>query len=300
MSRVETRSPVLGFHRRPPIRRLQSVEMAYMHRPPRDSTDKSVDINDERENLSSSSSGSWINTRKERECLSSSSGSWIHTREERECLPSSSPSSGSWIHTREEWYSMPELRFERSPDGESPLLPNVEDDVQPAAVRQHDEEQVAADDYVPEEEVDEEEEEEEVASSDGESIIIISDSLDDEYVDEINVFDPVRVELDFADGTDIILISDVDSILVVSTTLEPFICMTQLTIDMHPELITRCRNVKLSKYYEKREDFGPLNPAAFQTTPDSIDSDRREWYEFRLGRIDCRPLYVLFQIDKIP
>ncbi|CAL1672432.1 unnamed protein product [Lasius platythorax] len=146
---------------------------------------------------------------------------------------------------------MPELRLEPSPDGESPLLLNVKDDVQPppaAAVRQHDEEQVAADDYVPEEEevdeeekeeeeeVDEEEEkeeeEEEVAgSSDGESVITTSDSLDDddddddEYVDEINVFDPVREELDFADGTDIIFKSDVDSFLVASTTLEPFICI---------------------------------------------------------------------------
>ncbi|XP_024878994.1 wiskott-Aldrich syndrome protein family member 2-like [Temnothorax curvispinosus] len=114
--------------------------------------------------------------------------------------------------------------------------------------------------------------------------------------DELRIFNPISVELDLRDMSGVLIESDVDSILVAATTLEPFVCKTVMTVETRPPAIHRCANVKLTTYLNNREKFQLLRPATFVARPDEA-SAKRIWYECKLTTVDQRLLYMLFQTE---
>ncbi|KMQ89010.1 hypothetical protein RF55_11401 [Lasius niger] len=126
---------------------------------------------------------------------------------------------------------------------------------------------------------------------------------DDSSVSLESTMEPVFAALDPTpfdpeDRRAAIYSDDVDSILVATTSLEPFRCRTFVVLDTRPQRILRYANRKLTAYLEKREEFRPQRPPSFSVSPDDVDP-RRQWYEFRAGSIDKRDLYVLFQPENI-
>lgn len=74
--------------------------------------------------------------------------------------------------------------------------------------------------------------------------------------------------------------------MVVATTLEPFLCMTKMTINTKPKLISRCQNIKLIAYLNEKDQFVDLTMKHlnwFAATSNTV-SRHRQWYEFQLGR----------------
>lgn len=84
-----------------------------------------------------------------------------------------------------------------------------------------------------------------------------------------------------------------------STSLEPFYCNTYAVLETFPKRVLRCKNKKLTAYLERRNKFRSVRPPTLTAHLDHLDIDR-EWYEFRIGSIDKRDLYVLFQTEKRP
>jgi len=88
---------------------------------------------------------------------------------------------------------------------------------------------------------------------------------------------------------------DIHSLMMATTSLEPFNCRMYAMFYTRPQRVFRCKNTKLTAYLEKRHDlFGPLRPS-LSACPDKAKCDRI-WYEFQVGTIDKRELYVLFQL----
>jgi len=90
--------------------------------------------------------------------------------------------------------------------------------------------------------------------------------------------------------------NDIDSLMMATTSLEPFHCRMYAVFYTRPQRVLRCRNTKLTAYLERRHDlFGPLRSPSLSARPDKAKYDRI-WYEFQVGAIDKRELFVLFQL----
>jgi len=91
---------------------------------------------------------------------------------------------------------------------------------------------------------------------------------------------------------------DIDSMVAVCVTIEPFQCERFAEFAVHPTYIQRCKNAKLTAYFNARPQFQHTEPEpdSFRAVVEQIDREAA-WYEFEAGRIDNCPLYVLFQVD---
>jgi len=108
------------------------------------------------------------------------------------------------------------------------------------------------------------------------------------------------MELDVEEMEDVKFEADIDSILIATTTLEPFKGRYKFIVRTKPRVISRCDNTKLTNYLNARDKFvgsSSAFPAPFAAAPDHVDA-KRQWYEFELGTIDNRAIFVLFQVDK--
>lgn len=113
----------------------------------------------------------------------------------------------------------------------------------------------------------------------------------------LEFLNPRYVDFDYASGFDVEVSGDIDSFLVCSYTMEPFLCRYNYVINTKIGRIMRSQNTKLTMYMNKRKDFGLRLQRDFEPVSDTITRNG-VWYEFELGKIDNRQLFVVFQIDE--
>lgn len=114
-----------------------------------------------------------------------------------------------------------------------------------------------------------------------------SDSSAD--VHPLRLLDPTVVE----ENDDFIATGDIDSILCLSYTLEPFRCNTICKLYLRPAPIQPVGNTKLTNYFNKRSSFvdSSVEPP-FQYSSDQINP-KLPWYEIEIAKIDsCFKLTV--------
>lgn len=139
----------------------------------------------------------------------------------------------------------------------------------------------------------EEEEEEDVTSSDTDDVT--SSDTDDVPHPSLRALNPLEIDIDYGSGSDLEIHSDIDSILICTTTIEPFYC--RYIFKMSTKVtVTLVKNSKLTRYLSNRDSFSLRHRSHFSCGDDKVSSDN-SWYEFCLGSLDWRSLYVTFQID---
>lgn len=99
-----------------------------------------------------------------------------------------------------------------------------------------------------------------------------------------------------------VLTSDVDSMVVVSRTLEPFKCHFLARLDIKPRRVKVTENIKMTWYLDARSLFGdrardPGFVANGEWEEEGGGTRTAPWYEFQLGTVDFWPLHLLFQVD---
>lgn len=93
---------------------------------------------------------------------------------------------------------------------------------------------------------------------------------------------------------------DIDSMLACLASLSPLRCASTCQIKMRPKVVARCINVKMTRYYAKRDRFFSIvdqAPSANMAGASEVRQDR-PFYDFKLGRIDGRLLFVVMQYDE--
>ncbi|KAL0100556.1 hypothetical protein PUN28_019703 [Cardiocondyla obscurior] len=106
---------------------------------------------------------------------------------------------------------------------------------------------------------------------------------------------PLSLNVD--DRDDLIITSDVDSILVSCRSIAAFKCHVQTKINAYVYAISECKNKKLTVYYARRDTFSHRRepPVFFR---DEEVSSTEKFYETIVATIDDNSIYVLFQIDR--
>jgi len=69
--------------------------------------------------------------------------------------------------------------------------------------------------------------------------------------------------------------NDIDSLMMATTSIEPFHCHMYAVFYTRPQRVLRCKNTKLTTYLERRHDlFGPLRSPSLSARPDKAKCDR--------------------------
>lgn len=100
----------------------------------------------------------------------------------------------------------------------------------------------------------------------------------------------------FADrGREMSLMLDIDSILISAHSLEPSVnrCSVKFTMNLRTDTIMPVKNVKFTKYMERRQEFFDLEEYDDQLCDERVT--RASWFEFALGSLDGRNVFVVFQ-----
>lgn len=87
--------------------------------------------------------------------------------------------------------------------------------------------------------------------------------------------------------------SDIDSILISTLSLEPYRCQVKFTMNLRPDPIMPVKNVKFTKYMDQRQKFFHLEEMEDQVCNERVT--RGSWFEFALGALNGRNLFVVFQ-----
>lgn len=144
---------------------------------------------------------------------------------------------------------------------------------------------------------------EESTSEDVTEHVDLEDTSDDvtEYEDEeedvdavLALLQPIAIDLDYASGSDLVRKGDIDTILISCRTIEPFACKYACRISTKPKIPTLVKNVKFTKYMNKRSCFDLRYEPAFECRNENNEGT---WMEFTLGEIDGRDIFVIFRMD---
>ncbi|XP_011691096.1 PREDICTED: uncharacterized protein LOC105452019 [Wasmannia auropunctata] len=103
------------------------------------------------------------------------------------------------------------------------------------------------------------------------------------------------VDMNSASGQGLEIRTDIGSILVSGTTLQPFRCSYFSKIHTRPAKIAVCMNTKFTRYLSQRDRYDIQRPH-FSTSHNNIEPCAT-WYEFQCFEIDSHPLFAVFQLD---
>lgn len=110
--------------------------------------------------------------------------------------------------------------------------------------------------------------------------------------------DATSIHLDYASGSDLRIKHDVDSMIISCRSVEPFKCRYTCVIYAEPNIPVQVKNSKFTKYMDNRHCFDLRRKPRMQTRNEIEDGGRAsKWYEFVIGVIDNRELFVAYKMD---
>jgi len=104
---------------------------------------------------------------------------------------------------------------------------------------------------------------EETSPSSSSTSDVVIEEEEDDIPYALRLLELIPVDTNYANGFDLEIKGNIDSILVCCRTLEPFLCKYSCDLYFKPNIPKLVKNTKFTKYMDKRSEFCPTYKSRF-------------------------------------